>query len=252
MFAMRVLAHAPANVSVRPFALPAEHGAWGFLLEPLALALLVAPSVGGLAVGVAAVAALFARHPLRFAAADWMRGRRYPRTEVCERLGIAYAGCAAIALIVALRHGGAMLLVPLLVAAPLALAQFVADVRNRGRALAPEIAGVVAMAALAASVSLAANASPRIAITLSAIMLLRSIPSIAFVRSILHGASRGPSIALHVVAVAAAITAAPAAIAGTLLLLGRAIFTRTRVARTIGMRELAFGVAFVLLTAIAA
>lgn len=34
----------PAKVPPRPIALPVEHGAWGFLFEPLAAGLILAPA----------------------------------------------------------------------------------------------------------------------------------------------------------------------------------------------------------------
>src|SRR3954465_13030737 len=67
---------------LRPLAIPNEHGGWGFLFEPIVLAGLAAPSLGGALVAIAAVAAFLARHPLKLAAGDVVRGRRYPRTIV--------------------------------------------------------------------------------------------------------------------------------------------------------------------------
>ena len=104
-------------VSIRPLALPAEHGGWGFVLEPIALALLVAPSWSGVAVGVAVVAAFLARHPLRLAAGDWMRHRRFPRTIVGEQLVLVYAIAMIVAIVTATALTSARILLPFAIAA---------------------------------------------------------------------------------------------------------------------------------------
>src|ERR1044071_4882431 len=74
------------TVSLRPLALPAEHGGWGFLFEPMLLGILVAPSWNGALVGTATLFAFLARHPLKLALHDAMRGRSYPRTAYCRAL----------------------------------------------------------------------------------------------------------------------------------------------------------------------
>ncbi|MCB0162365.1 MAG: YwiC-like family protein, partial [Caldilineaceae bacterium] len=58
----------------RSIALPTEHGGWGFLLEPLLLGRLVAPSAAGLLLLVATVAAFLLRQPLKIVLVDRRRG----------------------------------------------------------------------------------------------------------------------------------------------------------------------------------
>jgi hypothetical protein len=48
----------------RAVVIPSEHGGWGLTLEPVVLGLLVAPSIAGLAIGVAAFLAFLVRTPL--------------------------------------------------------------------------------------------------------------------------------------------------------------------------------------------
>jgi hypothetical protein len=59
----------------RSVAIPSEHGGWGLTLEPVLLGLLIAPSVGGLALGIAAFGAFLVRTPLKLVFVD----RRHPR-----------------------------------------------------------------------------------------------------------------------------------------------------------------------------
>src|SRR5262245_53416510 len=43
------------GISLRPLALPPEHGSWGLVFEPIILGLAIVPTWGGAAVAVAAV-----------------------------------------------------------------------------------------------------------------------------------------------------------------------------------------------------
>ena len=87
----------PATVPWKAVALPAEHGGWGFLVEPVVLGLVLAPSGEGVCLGLAALAGFLARHPLRLLLTDRRKGVRYPRTALAERVFAAYA-TAAVAL----------------------------------------------------------------------------------------------------------------------------------------------------------
>src|SRR5512136_2263107 len=66
-------------VPLKAVALPAEHGGWGFLAEPVILGLVLAPSAAGVCLALAALAAFLARHPLRLLLLDRRKGTRYPR-----------------------------------------------------------------------------------------------------------------------------------------------------------------------------
>ncbi|MGH9418341.1 MAG: YwiC-like family protein [Thermoanaerobaculia bacterium] len=238
-----------ARVSIRPLALPVEHGGWGFVLEPVALALVVAPSWPGVMIGIGVLAAFLARHPLRLAAGDWMRRRRYPRTIVCERLAVIYGAVSIAAMVIAVAIAGPQILLPFAIAAPFGFAQFAFDVRNHGRAMTPEIIGAAAAGASAASIALAGGRSMPLAATLWLLMMLRSIPSIVFVRAALKRQSRSMAIAFHVAAVVIALIlwrrhlAPVAAIVAMLLLLMRALMPpRMERPQRVGMRELAYGV----------
>lgn len=246
------------SVSWRPLALPNEHGGWGFLLEPVVLGLIVAPSLAGLLLGAGALAGFLARHPLRLAASDGLRRRFYPRTRACLVLAagygtIALAGCTAGVLL------APQALLPLLGGATIALLQFTYDARNRGREIVPEIAGAFAGAAILTSIAVAGRVAWAEALALTILVLARSVPSIVFVRAALRNAGRTMTISLHVVGIAAAIAlsiahvAPPAGVAATTVMLVRAVATREGTpARMIGIRELIYGTAYVLLIGIAA
>lgn len=230
---------------IRPLAVPIEHGAWGFLLEPIALGLLVAPSPAGGLIGLGGLAVFLLRHPLKLALHDWMH-RRYPRTAVCEALVAIYALAAIITLGAAFSRA----LVPLLFAVPFGAIQFIYDYRRQNRALVAELCGAIAPASLVASIVLAAGQTPAVAASLSALMLARSIPAVLYVRSILRGESRTLMLAAHAIAIGVAAFFSWTSIVAMGLLLARAIPSAAGTRpQTIGLREIGWGVCTVLLIA---
>jgi YwiC-like protein len=236
--------------ALRPLALPNEHGGWGFLLEPLALGLLVAPSISGVLVAIAALFGFLTRQPLKYALQDALRGKRYPRTRYCWMIALAYAIAAAAALIVAVAAGRLILVIPFGLVAPLAVTVVLYDANNRGRSALPEFAGAAAMSSSAAAVAIAGGMRIVPALALSGIIVARSLPSIAYVRTLLKRAHGGtpaswPALVAHAVAAFAVATFAPLlAVVAMVVLLVRAAWGLAHPparARTIGWSEIAFG-----------
>lgn len=257
---------AAGGVRLKTVALPVEHGGWGISLEPVALGLLVAPSAAGLALGVATLGAFLARHPFKLVAGDRRRGRRFARTPAAERFTLFYGAVALAGFVAALAAAPDYLfLLPLACAAPLAAVQLFYDATGRSRALLPELAGSVGMAAVAASIALAGGAALPLALGLWAVLAARVVPTILYVRarlSKLHGkeTSAAPGLLAHAAALAAVAWLSragvvPAAAAFVmLLLLARAAYGTARLrpatARGLGFSEIAFGVLTVLAVAV--
>jgi len=240
-------------VALRPLALPSEHGGWGILLEPVAIGLLVAGSWSGALIGTAAVFAFLARHPLKLALQDAVRGRSYPRTRYCRLLAFSYLVVGAIALGGAVAIVGVRILIPFALAAPLALVQVVYDARNRSRELFPELSGAAAMSSVAAVIAMAGGMAIAPALGLAGIVVAHSLPSIVLVRALLRGGPSWPAIAVHVIAVIAVTPfAPPLATVAMIVLFLRAIWSLTHgavPANTIGWREIVFGAITVTLVA---
>jgi hypothetical protein len=254
------------NVRWRSVALPIEHGAWGFLLEPALLGMLVAASWAGVALVLAALAALLLQTPLSLALTDARRGKRYPRTVLAWRFAAAYglllvaAGSAALFL-----AGSAWILLPVALAAPLAGLQLWLDARGRARELLPEAAGAVAMGSLAASVALAGGWSLLPALGLWALLAARAVPAIVYVRARLRlergqALDRRPSALLHLAAVAAVslaavlgavswVAAVPYAVLTARAARGLAPDRAPVTAKVVGFREIGFGVMTAVLVA---
>jgi len=240
-------------MTLRPLALPYEHGAWGFLLEPIAVGLLIAPSRAGALVALGALFAFLARHPARFAVRDLVTRKRVPRTRVCVLLTLAYGSVA----ITAFCFVGLRPLIPLAVAMPIAILQFAFDVRNQGRALTAELAGAVAAGWAACAIAIAASMPAGFAVALWALISARAVTSVLYVRTSLRGESRPVMLAMHGVAIAVAATFAwlgfvsILAVAAMGILLARALpGTGPLRARDIGMREFGYGTLTVLLVSL--
>src|SRR5688572_23763420 len=123
-------------------ALPTEHGGWGFVSEPVVLGLLLAPSFGGLAMGIAAFAAFLLHQPLKIVLKDTRAGRSVPRTAAAQRFVLIYGGTlAAAGIIVLLLMPSWIVLAPLVMSTPLIAVQLWQDSQNQGRSLLAELAG---------------------------------------------------------------------------------------------------------------
>lgn len=254
------------RVPLKTLALPNEHGAWALALEPAVLALLVAPSAAGALLAFAGLAAMLAQHPFALFLTDVRRGKRYPRTGLAARFAALYGSVTIAAALgaLALADGTAWLL-PVAFAAPLAALQLRYDTRNAGRELTPELAGAGAVGALSASIAMAAGWSLAPALGLWLVMALRSLPSILWVRTRLalaygRDADRRPALAatLGAVAVAAVLawlgsTPWTVVMATGILAVragwGLSRFRRPTTAVGVGIRELVYGVTYLLLAA---
>lgn len=254
-----VAAQAPSRPALRPLVLPTEHGGWGFLLEPLFLGMLVAPSRGGALIALAALFAFLTRQPLKLAMQDALRRKSYPRTFWCRSFATGYAALAAISIASAMALSGWTLVLPFALVAPLALVTLFADAKNRSRSLLPELSGSIAMASTAASIALASGSTFLAAFSLMALIALRGIPSILYVRTLLkrahkQTASSTPAFVAHVLAVPIAYAIGSLfAVAATLALLARAAWGLTHDvprAKTVGWREIGWGAVAVALFAI--
>lgn len=248
------------RVPIRPLALPTEHGGWGFLFEPIVLALIVAPSLGGALVALAFILGFLTRQPLKFALQDALRGRSYPRTRVCWLLASGYAASAGLALAAAVAVSGWAILIPIGLVAPLGLLQIFYDANNRSRVLLPELGGAAAMASSAAAIALAGGMRLLPALTLSGVLIARFIPAIVYVRTLVirshkQQSASGPAIALHAIAIPlVAWFAPPLAAVAMALLFARAVCGLARPvppAKKIGWTEITWGAATVAMLAVA-
>jgi hypothetical protein len=259
----QAVAHSAPNVRLKSIALPAEHGSWGFLLEPMILGLLVRPSWAGLALCVGVFGAFLAHQPLKIALKDRQRGKRYPRTAYAERFAALYIVIAFAGLGIAALLADHAFWLPLLLAVPLAGVQLVYELRSEGRALLPELLGASALGASASAVVLASGLDLLPALLLWVLVALRVVPSILYVRARLRRArgqegSLRAAIEAHVAALLLVVGLAFAAgwtgavVVASALLLGRLFLWGWRVqpAKIVGMQEVILGLAYAVLVAL--
>ena len=238
-------------------ALPAEHGGWGFLAEPVVLGLVLAPSAAGACLALAALLGFLARHPLRLWLLDRRKGVRYPRTALAEGIVTGYAGLALLALAGALTVAAAPFWPALAGAAPIGLLALSFDARGRSREAVPELAGAVALGSSAAAIGLAGGAPAAVAWGAWGLLGLRAITSVLYVRARIRldrgvaaapgGVLAGHAAALAIAAALARSAWAPWLAAGAfLVLLARASWglspLRRRVRpQVLGYQELGYG-----------
>jgi hypothetical protein len=248
----------------RAVVVPDEHGGWGLTLEPVLLGLLVAPSLGGLALAAAAFVAFLVRTPLKLVLVDRWRGRWLLRTKRAAAVAAVEGTVLAVLALLALRAGGGRWLVPVALATPLVALELWFDMRSRSRRLVPELAGAAGISAAAAAIVLAGGEGARLAAALWMLLAARAVAAIPFVRvqiaRLRHG--RGPvrnsdlatagglALALVAVLVDHRVAAGAAAVAGLALLQALWVRRPPVPAKVLGLRQLLLGLAVVAVTAV--
>lgn len=235
----------------RVVAVPGEHGGWGLTAEPVLLGILVAPSLAGVALGIAALVAFLVRTPLKVVLVDRWRHRWLPRSRLAASIAAAELALLLALAALAVVASGWRWLVPMAIAAPLVTVELWFDMRSRSRRLVPELCGAVGIALAAASVAL------------GLVLAARALAAIPFVRvqidRLRHGSStvrvsdRSQIIGALVAIVAVSID--PALLAGALavgaLLVAQVVWVRRPpvAAKVLGLRQLLLGLAVVAIAA---
>ena len=258
MIASRLMSHL---VTLKNVSLPTEHGGWGFLFEPMLLGMLLAPSRGGAWLCAAGMGAFLARRPFMVALGDLRYTHWRPRTGMAVGVALLLGSCSLGGLVGAFREAGYAMVVPLLLAAPLAAVFLYHDAARHARSLSGELSGALAMGALAPAILMGGGWSLAAALGAWVLLGARAITSIVYVRAQvrrLHGKGTSFSVPVtaHVVALAMVSTAASHGLAPGLavvafaLMLARAWQGARHApssARALGWSEMRLGVATVLL-----
>lgn len=256
------LALRTAKVPAKSIALPVEHGAWGFLFEPLAAGLLLAPSLAAPFITLLTVGAFLTRQPLKFLLGDWLQKRRLPRTEIATRFVLIFGGIAMTGMLGSVFFGTLDSLIPFAVTTPIVVYLIIQDAARRTRELLPEILAAFALASSVAVLALADGFASSFALALWTIMLARLIPSVLYVRSRLRlekgkEFSRFVPITAHLIALASVVVFYSVSLASVLTVLMAAFLTgRAAVglskyrqilkAKIIGVWEVIYGVLYAL------
>lgn len=255
------------RVVIRSVALPAEHGGWGFLIEPIVLGVLVAPTAAGLLLGCAAAAVFLVHQPLKVAIKDRRKRARPPRAVWAERFAAGYGLAAIVAFtaVLALAPSGEFL-VPLAFATPLAVVQLAYDARNQSRKLVPELSGACALAVTAPAIAVLGGWAVAPALALWLIVSMRAVVSILYVRARLnlehgkppapygvwaaHGAGLGVMALLAIAQMGPWLTVGAFAVLTARAVVGLSRYRIPRPAKVIGLMEMAYGLLTAVLTGI--
>ncbi|MCI0709379.1 MAG: YwiC-like family protein [Chloroflexi bacterium] len=171
------------KVNLRSIALPAEHGGWGFLIEPMLLGLLVAPTWQAAVLCISMFGFFLVHQPLKLAAKDHQKGRRIERTIYAERFAIGYALVGILALLIVAINSDPVFLIPYVVAVPMVAVQLYYDARNQSRAVVSEIAGGIALGSTATAIAIIGGLEMVPAFILWVLLAARVIPAIIYVRA---------------------------------------------------------------------
>jgi len=255
---------APVRSAWRTVVVPSEHGGWGLTLEPALLGLLVAPSIAGGALALAAFVAFVIRTPLKLVLVDRRRHRELERDHVARRV-VTFEGTVLVALVVvACADAGFDWIAPLAIALPLFAIELWFDARSRSRRLVPELCGAVGISAVAASIAIAGGESGALAAALWLVLAARAVASVPFARvQVLRLRTTPPSprssdlaqlAGIGVAAIAVVVDDAVllGAIAVAAVALVQLAWSRgpARPAKAVGFAQLGFGLAVVAATAI--
>ena len=249
--------HPRSSISSKSIALPVEHGAWGFLFEPLVGGILIAPSFAAPWIALMFIAAFLARQPFKFLLADWQKGRNLARTRIALRFALIYSVFASLGLAGSLYYAPLETFLPLVALAPFVIYLIVRDVAHQSRQLLPEIIGAVALSSSAMVLALAANWTLWMAFAIWGLFVARLVTSILYVRTRLNRekskkASLAAAISAHFLALSGVAALAylswismPAVLAMTILtaraILGLSTGTQSLSAKEIGIREVIYG-----------
>jgi YwiC-like protein len=171
------------NVRVRGIALPVEHGAWGFLFEPLVAAVVVAASSNAIWISLLVIGAFLMRQPLKILIADLQVKRNLPQTTMAIKFLYVYGAVFAAGFLGSLTFGRIEYFIPFTLIIPFAIFQIYCDASRQSRKLLPEFTGAIAISSSAAAVALAGGWTLPAAIALWGIFVARLIPSILYVRN---------------------------------------------------------------------
>lgn len=173
----------PSRIPARSIALPVEHGAWGFLFEPLTAGLLLAPSFEAPFIVLLAVGAFLMRQPLKFVIGDRLQNRNLPRTDIARKFVAIFGTITLAALAGILMLASLSDLTPFFLVAPIVVYLIVQDVARKTRQLIPEVLAAIALASTITVMALAGGIARDLAFAFWALMLARLVPSILYVRN---------------------------------------------------------------------
>ena len=172
-----------SRVPVKSIVLPVEHGAWGFLFEPLLAGLLIVPTLGASALSIFVIGAFLSRQPLKFVIGDLTKKKRLPRTEVAIRYAAIFCGISLLGFSLSAFTVSVQSYIPFILSVPIVIYLLIQDAARKSREMLSELLAAAVLAASISSLAIAGGLGYTLAAALWLTMLARLIPSVLYVRS---------------------------------------------------------------------
>jgi len=248
------------NHQLKTVILPREHGSWGLTFEPLTLALIIAASLPGAVLFLGAAAAFFAHTPARQLLS------RDKKNRYALPFFLLYGGMAGLLMGIFIFSVGWPLYAPLLLALIIMSGYLLLEYVSLGRKLYTEIIASVAIGLMALSIVLAGGWLWPRAVAFLILLYLRSIATTLYVHHRLLLEKKqlskvGRAMLWQVISLLLAmalwlngnipfLALMAVLILGARALGGLSSKRKKATVRKIGMLEFAYGVQFVILSAI--
>lgn len=171
------------TVRLKGIALPTEHGAWGFLFEPLLAGLMIAPSFASLWISLLIIGAFLTRQPLKIFLSDWKGKRKLLQTVAAFKFVLLFSSVSLTGLVGSLFLAKPESFYPFLFILPFGIYQIYCDASKQSRQLLPELTGAIAISSSVAVIGIAGGLPTSIGYALWAVFVARLIPSILYVRN---------------------------------------------------------------------
>ncbi len=121
------------KVNTKAIALPIEHGAWGFVFEPLTAGLLIAFSPSAIWISLLVIGASLTRQPLKVLLNARQATRDLPQTPVAQKFVLIYGAIFTVGLLGSLYFVPRAAFLPFLFVLPLAAYQIYCDAARKSR-----------------------------------------------------------------------------------------------------------------------
>ena len=156
--------------------IPQSHGAWGFVLEPLTLALWIAWSFDGLMLFLGAIFAFLAHQPIRLLIINGFQ-------KMIFLFSLIFIGVSSYFLSYFFLNTSFLVYWPLLLALSLMLIFLVIDLSGESKSLLVEIIVPLSLSLMAVSIFLVKEQSPFYAFAFFGVLLSRSVTTVFYVRA---------------------------------------------------------------------
>ena len=171
------------KINWRSIALPAEHGGWSLILEPIVLGLILAPSWIALSLSIAMMAVFLSHQPVKISLKAYRTGKWTERSRFALYFAAGYLLGGGLFAIPALLQSNSNFWLIIALIVPFALIQAFQDFQNQSRSATAEITGAIALSGTVALLLVLSDWQLTIALPIWFVIALRAVTSILYVRT---------------------------------------------------------------------